>query len=42
MDRRIWQYGAWLAEQATARDLPVLDPLPFATLTDRARSALRL
>ena len=42
MNRQIWQYGAWVRDQARAHDLPVLDPLPFATLTDRARVALRL
>jgi 2-phosphoglycerate kinase len=42
MNRQIWEYGAWLCEQARAHDLPVLDPLPFATLLDRARSALAL
>jgi 2-phosphoglycerate kinase len=42
MNRQIWQYGAWIGDQARACDLPVLDPLPFATLTDRARAALAL
>ena len=42
MNRQIWQYGAWVRDQARAHDLPVLDPLPFATLTDRARAALAL
>ena len=42
MNRQIWQYGAWVCDQARAHDLPVLDPLPFATLTDRARAALAL
>jgi len=41
-NRQVWQYGAWVCEQARVRDLPVLDPLPFATLTDRARAALAL
>ena len=40
MNRQICQYGAWLGEQATACDLPVLDPLPFSTLIDRARATL--
>ena len=40
MNRQIWQYGAWVGAQARAHDLPVLDPLPFSTLTDRARAAL--
>ena len=42
MNRQIWQYGAWVRDQARAHGLPVLDPLPFATLTDRARVALAL
>ena len=42
MNRQIWQYGAWVRDQARAHDLPVLDPLPFATLTDRDRVALAL
>jgi 2-phosphoglycerate kinase len=42
MNRQIWQYGAWVSEQARMHDLPVLDPLPFSTLTDRARMALAL
>jgi 2-phosphoglycerate kinase len=41
-NRQIWEYGAWVGEQARAHDLPVLDPLPFATLSHRARSALAL
>jgi|SRR5690349_18143286 len=40
MNRLIWQYGAWIRDEARARDLPVLDPRPFATLTDRAGAAL--
>jgi hypothetical protein len=39
MHRQVWQYGAWISEQARVHDLPVIDPLPFATLTDRARAA---
>ena len=42
MNRQIWQYGAWVAAQARMHDLPVLDPLPFRTLTERARAALLL
>jgi 2-phosphoglycerate kinase len=42
MNRQIWQYGAWVREQARMHDLPVLDPLPFASLTDRVRTALAL
>ncbi len=40
VNRQIWQYGAWVGVQARVHDLPVLDPLPFSTLTDRARAAL--
>jgi 2-phosphoglycerate kinase len=39
-NRQIWEYGDWVSDQARVHDLPVLDPLPFATLTDRVRSAL--
>jgi 2-phosphoglycerate kinase len=42
MNRQIWQYGDWLSAQAKVYDLPVLDPLPFSTLTDRVRGALML
>jgi len=38
MNRLIWRYGVWVCEQALAHDLPVLDPLPFVTLTNRARA----
>jgi 2-phosphoglycerate kinase len=41
-NRQIWEYGDWVSDQARVHDLPVLDPLPFATLTDRVRSALAL
>jgi 2-phosphoglycerate kinase len=40
MNRLIWRYGAWVGEQARARGLPVLDPLPFSTLAHRARAIL--
>ena len=40
MNRQIWQYGAWVCEQARARDMCVIDSLPVATLTDRARIAI--
>ena len=40
MNRLIWRYGAWVSEQARARGLPVLDPLPFASLSHRARAIL--
>jgi 2-phosphoglycerate kinase len=40
MNRRILQYGAWLADEARAHDLPVVDALPFESLLDRARAAL--
>ncbi|MFL6135421.1 MAG: hypothetical protein ACJ72A_21640 [Nocardioidaceae bacterium] len=42
MNRQIWQYGAWVCEQARVRDLSVVDSSPFATLADRARAALAL
>jgi 2-phosphoglycerate kinase len=41
MNRRIFQYGAWLADEAHAHDLPVVEALPFESLLDRARAALR-
>lgn len=40
MNRRIFQYGAWLADQAHEYGLPVVEALPFGTLLDRARAAL--
>lgn len=40
MNRRIWQYGAWLCAEALAHGLPVIDSLPFASLPHRARAAL--
>ena len=40
MNRRIFQYGAWLADEARAHDLPVVDALPFESLLDRAGAAL--
>jgi 2-phosphoglycerate kinase len=42
MNRRIFQYGTWLAAEAHAHDLPVVDALPFKSLLDRARAALLL
>lgn len=42
MNRRIWQYGTWVCDQARAHGLPVVDSLPFATLVDRSRSVLGL
>ena len=42
MNRQIWQYGDWVAQQARDHGLPVLDPLPFATLLPRVRAALSL
>ena len=35
MNRRIFQYGAWLADEARAHDLPVVEALPFESLLDR-------
>jgi 2-phosphoglycerate kinase len=40
MDRRIWQYGGWLAAEARRHGFPVLDPLPFETLDARVVYAL--
>ena len=40
MNRRIFQYGAWLAHEARTHDLPVVEALPFESLLDRARAAL--
>jgi 2-phosphoglycerate kinase len=40
MNRRIFQYGAWLAGEARAHDLPVVEALPFESLQNRARAAL--
>jgi 2-phosphoglycerate kinase len=40
MDRRIWQYGDWLAAEARRHDFPVLDPLPFDSLDARVAYAL--
>jgi 2-phosphoglycerate kinase len=39
-NRRIWQAGEWLCEQARAHDLPVVESLPFDDLSDRARRAM--
>jgi 2-phosphoglycerate kinase len=40
MNRRIFQYGAWLADEARSKGLPVVEALPFESLLDRARVAL--
>jgi hypothetical protein len=40
MNRRIFQYGAWLANEARAYQLPVVEALPFKSLLQRARAAL--
>ena len=40
MNRRIYQYGAWLADEARPHDLPVVEAMPFESLLDRARAAL--
>jgi hypothetical protein len=40
MNRRIFQYGAWLADEARSHDLPVVEALPFQSLLDRVRAAL--
>jgi 2-phosphoglycerate kinase len=40
MDRRIWQYGDWLAAEARRHGFPVLDPLPFDSIDARVMHAL--
>jgi 2-phosphoglycerate kinase len=40
MNRRIFQYDTWLADEARAHDLPVVEALPFESLLDRAPAAL--
>ena len=40
MNRRIWQYGDWLAGEARDHGYPVMDPLPFAALEERVVAAL--
>jgi hypothetical protein len=40
MNRRIFQYGAWLADEARTHNLPVVEALPFESLLDRARAVL--
>jgi 2-phosphoglycerate kinase len=40
MNRRIYQYGAWLADEARLHDLPVVAALPFESLLERARAVL--
>jgi 2-phosphoglycerate kinase len=40
-NRRIWQCGERICEQAVAHHLPVVDSLPFDDLTDRVVSTLR-
>ena len=42
MNRRIFQYGAWLADEARAYDLPVVEALPFESLLERARGCAAL
>jgi hypothetical protein len=42
MNRRIFQYGALLADEARAHDLAVVEALPFESLLDRARTSLLL
>jgi 2-phosphoglycerate kinase len=39
-NRRIWQCGERICEQALAHHLPVVDSLPFDDLTDRVLSTL--
>jgi hypothetical protein len=40
-NRRIWQCGEWICEQAGAYELSVVDSLPFDDLTQRVRGTLR-
>jgi 2-phosphoglycerate kinase len=40
MARAIWLYGNWLAVQARAQGLTVIDSLPFESLQARAEAAL--
>lgn len=40
MNRRIWQYGLWLADQARNHRLPVVESRPFSSLMPRARAVL--
>ena len=42
VNRRIWQYGAWVCDQARDNGLPVVDSLPFQSLHARARASLEL
>lgn len=42
MNRRIWQYGAWVCDQARGCDLSVVESLPFGDLNARVRAALAL
>jgi hypothetical protein len=35
-----WAYGQWLKSEARQRDLPVLSPEPYATLTQRMSDLL--
>ena len=41
-NRRIHEYGVWLAVQARAHSLPVVEALPFDTLLSRVKSVLSL
>lgn len=40
-NRRIWQCGEWICEQAGVHNLSVVDSLPFDDLTHRVRSIVR-
>lgn len=40
-NRRIWQCGEWICEQANAHKLSVVDSLPFDDLTHRVRGTMR-
>jgi 2-phosphoglycerate kinase len=39
-DRRIWQAGSWICDQARAHGLPVVRSHPWADLTDRVRDVV--
>ena len=40
INRRNFQYGLWMADQARRHGLPVVEALPFDSLLDRATAAL--
>jgi 2-phosphoglycerate kinase len=40
LNRYLWQYGDWLAQQSRLAGFAVVDPLPFETLPDRVSAVL--